>query len=247
MEILTEQQPDTIKILDICDADWLHWGTRISECLKHIDAVTTSTEAIAVYMVNLIHALRKFHNFKDIPVWCIPDRLDLESFGDLKKDHKGNGVAKSVAWYGYSENFPVLNGAIPALIEAGIEEVIVIASRSRPYQIPAQWEGKIRVLNLPWTHETANSDLLKADIVINPKSSLGKWKYKSNNKSLNAWALGIPVAANNQDLKKFMNEEARVKESEERYAEMRNKYNVKQSVTEYKNLIEEIKERRKNV
>lgn len=245
MELLTKQQPNVIKILDICDADWLHWATRITECLPYVDAVTTSTEAIAIYMADLIYGLRKTYNFKDIPVWCIPDRLDIQSFGDLKKDHKGKGDAKSVVWYEYSENFAVLNGAIPVLLKAGIEELIVIASKKTPYQIPAQWEGKIRVLNLPWTVDTVNQDLLKADIVINPKSNLGKWKFKSNNKTINAWALGMPVAGNEKELRRFISEENRIAEGEEKYREARTHYDVKQSVLEYKNLISEIKERRK--
>lgn len=220
-----------IKILDICDADWLHWGYRIKEVIDNCDAVTTSTIAQAEYLVQLT----------DKPVWCIPDRLNFEEFGDLEKDHKGRGDAKIAAWFGYSENFPMLDMAINSLITNGFEELIVIANQKHPYRIPAGMRGKIKLTNLPWTAETVWRDLLKADIVVNPQSKKGRWKYKSNNKTISSWALGMPVAHNEQEMKQFISEDERVREGEYRYNFVRKEYDVKKSVEEFKNLIGELK------
>lgn len=226
-----EEGRHTPIILDMCDADWLHWGYRIKQVIDLCDAVTTSTMELAKFLVN----------YTDKPVWCIPDRLDFESFGDLKKDHRGNGTTKKVAWYGYSENFPMLDLAVNALVQVGIEELIVVANRRSPYQLPASVEGKMRLSNLPWSAETANRDLLKADVVINPQMKSGRWKYKSNNKTINAWALGLPVATDKAELEKLMSEEARIKESDFRYAQVHRESDVRQSVEEYRALINEIK------
>lgn len=220
-----------IKILDICDADWLHWGYRIKEIMDLCDAVTTSTLEQAKFLIK----------YTDKPIWCIPDRLDLESFGDLKKDHRGRGPARTAAWYGYSENFPMLSEAVNALVQVGIEELVVIASRRSPYVLPASVQGKLRLRNLPWTADTVNRDLLEADVVINPQRKTGRWKYKSNNKTINAWALGLPVATTIEELEKFMDEEARVEEGEMRYNQMRKEFDVRDSVSEYRALIDEIK------
>ncbi len=223
-----------IKILDLCDPDWLHWGNRVKQMIDLCDAVTTSTLELAKAVVQ----------FTDKPVWYIPDRLDPVMFEGRKKKHKGR--AKSVAWYGYSENFPVLNPAIPGLIKQGIEQLIVIASRRSPYKVPKQYEGKIEVVNYPWTEETANGDIMKADIVINPRSNKARWKFKSNNKTINAWALGMPVAHNEDELKYLLNPDNRQKEADSRMAILKEKYNILDSVKEYKNLIAELVEKRQN-
>lgn len=217
-----------IKILDLCDPDWLHWGHRVKQMIDLCDAVTTSTIELAKFIVNLT----------DKPVWYIPDRLDPEMFNKPQKVHTGD--AKKVVWYGYSENFPMLTPAIPSLIQHGMEELIVIASSRHPFKIPKQHEGKIQLLNLPWTKETADSDIQKADIVINPRSGAGRWKYKSNNKTINAWALGMPVAHNDVELLQFIPAEAREKEAKEKLELVKKEFDVRQSVAEYQKLIEEL-------
>lgn len=217
-----------VKILDMCDADFLHWGYRIKQMIDLCDAVTTSTVALAEFIVK----------YTDKPVWYIPDRLDFEEVSELKKEHKGD--AKKAAWFGYSENFPMLDSAVNALPKNGIKELIVIANKTKPYMLPANLKDKIVLWNYPWTPETVNQDLLKADIVLNPQSKKGRWKYKSNNKDLTAWSLGLPAVHNEEELKSFKTEEARIIEGNNRYHEVREKYDVKKSVEEFKKLIQEI-------
>lgn len=222
------KQFNGIKILDLCDPDWFHWGHRVKQMIDLCDAVTTST-------MELAKAVTKF---TDKPVWYIPDRLDPEIFDHPKKVHEG--PTKVAAWYGYSENFPMLLPALNILVKLGFEELIVIASKRGPFKMPSAYEGKIKLTNLPWTPETVNTDLQKADIIINPKGNKARWKYKSNNKSILAWALGLPVAHNEDELKGLMTEEARKKDVAEKTYLVEKSYNVKESVEEYKNLIKEI-------
>jgi hypothetical protein len=180
--------------------------------------------------------------YTDKPVWVIPDRLDFGEFGTLRKKHKGE--AKVAAWFGYSENFPMLDSAVNCLLKAGIEELIVIADKRQPYFLPANLTDKITLVNLPWTAATVYNDLLKADVILNPQSSGGKWKYKSNNKTLTAWALGLPVAHKENELLALKSEEARQKEADMRYVEVREKYDIKKSVEEFNSLINELYENR---
>lgn len=219
-----------LKILDICDADFLHWGYRIKEMVDNCDAVTTSTVPLAMYMAKIT----------DKPVWCIPDRLDFGTLPDQKKDHKGNGETKTVLWYGYSENFPMLNSSINALVQLGISELVVIANKGKLFDLPPAVRGKIKLTNIPWTAETVNIDLMKADVILNPQLSNGRWKYKSNNKTILGWAFGIPVAHSKAELEKLMPENERIIEGEKRYNQARAEYNVIDSVRDYKNLINDL-------
>jgi hypothetical protein len=220
-----------IKILDLCDPDFLHWSYKFREMIEECHAVTTSTIELALYIKKLC---------PDKEVWCIPDRINLNET-DLKKDHKGNGLTKKIGWFGYSENFPMLDAAISALIDLRMEELIVVANKSKPYELPAGFKDKIRVINLPWTKETVFSDLLKCDVVVNPRATTGRWKYKSNNKTITAWKLGLPVAHNKDELKVLLTEESRIAEAEKRYKEVIDEYNIEKSASELRDLIEVLK------
>ncbi len=209
------------KIFDLCDPDWMHFGYRTKEMIEEVDVITTSTEPLA-------ETIRKF---TDKPVVCVPDRLDLEKHKE-KKVHSGD--AKSVVWFGYSTGFTLLNSAVTAIDNLGLE-LIVISNAG--FVLPSHYQNRIELTNYPWTLETVNKDIIKGDILLNPKSDKTKWKYKSNNKTLTAWALGVPVAKNVSELKKFIKEEARIEESKKRLIEIKEKYDVKLSVKQYKEII----------
>jgi len=213
-----------IKILDLCDADWLNWNCEMVEMITECDAITCSTIEIAKFVVNIT----------DKPVVLIPDRVNFDMIS-TRKVHQG--PAKKVAWYGYIENQLMLDSAIPAIKKSGLE-LIVIANK--PYTLPTGYEGKVKVKNYPWNEKTVHDDLCKADIIINPQAKLGRWKYKSNNKTVLGWALGIPVAHTDRELMSWIDEVPRKEEAEKRYEEAKKDYNVITSVEEWKELIEEI-------
>lgn len=211
-----------VKILDMCDPDWMHWGYRIKQMIEACDAVTTSTSVLK-------EAVEQFAGNK--PVIHVPDRIDLEKHKE-KKIHIGD--AKNIVWYGYSTNYDLLSAAVSVIAKFGLGLIVVSNS---PYTLPMQYENKIELINYPWDYRNANSDIIKGDIVINPKSLKGRFRFKSNNKTIIAWALGMPVAHNADELEKFIPEEARKQESELRLKEVKEKYDVKLSVEQYKEII----------
>lgn len=215
-----------VKIFDLCDPDFLNWAFRTKEMIDECDAVTTSTEALA-------EAIRKF---TDKPVVCIPDRIDLEEVTE-KKYHKGD--AKTAVWFGYSTNFEMLSPVVTYLNRLDIN-LIVISDGG--FHLPAG--TKIRLTNMPHNWKTVYRDILEADIVLNPQSSRGRWKYKSNNKTVLSWALGMPVATNVEELKKFVSETARREEQVIRNKELAEKWDVRYSVEEYTALIESLKQQK---
>lgn len=216
-----------IKILDMCDPDWFEARHPIVECLQYIDAITTSTVELAKFWAQVT----------DKPVWYIPDRLVLEDKKPIK-NHKGQGDAKTCAWYGYGNNFGALDSAILSLIKYKLNLIVI---SNEIYTSNLDLAEKINLVNYPWSINTVDDDLLKADIVLNPTLNTGKWKYKSNNKTINAWALGLPVAHNSEELKRFIKEDERIKAAKEGLEEVRKYYDIRSSVSDYKALIEEIK------
>lgn len=211
-----------IKILDLCDPDWLHWSYKVVEMLQEVDAVTVSS-------MELMKAVSKF---TDKPVYFVPDRADL-SVMLPPKEHVG--PTKIVAWFGYAHNFPILDSAVKALYDKKLELVVI---SDNTYTPPAAF--KVTVRNYPFSVATYMKDLQEADIVINPKYDKGKWKYKSENKTVIAKALGLPVAHNGDELNALMTEEARQKASKEGLEWVKNEMDILQSVVDYKDVILDI-------
>ena len=212
-----------VKILDMCDPDWLD-GNKVVEMIQHVDAITTSSMELAKYISSIC----------DKPVAFIPDRID-PSFHRQKKQHVGR--AKSAVWFGYAHNFPALDSAVKALADLKLDLIVI---SNQPYHAPTSLVDKINVINFTWGAETVNDDILRGDIVINPKLPTGRFKFKSDNKTITSWALGMPVALNDKDLKAFVEESGRKAEVEKRLKEVADQYDVKRSVEEYKHLIDEI-------
>jgi len=129
----------------------------------------------------------------------------------------------------FSKNFSTASGL----------ELIVISNEA--FLPPPSFRNKINIINHKWTPETVNTDILSADIVLNPKLNVGRFKFKSDNKTVKAWALGMPVAQDDRELKKFMKQEEREKESILRIKEVEDKWDAKLSVQEYKDFIDQLK------
>lgn len=217
-----------VKILDLCDPDWLDWGYRTKEMIEVVDGISTSTQALADAV----------SNFTDKPVKFIRDRMKISDH-KVKKVHEG--IAEKVVWFGYSHNFPMLKSALAPIAKNNLGLIVISDSA---FTLPAPYVGRIDLINYPWNPETIHSDIIKADIALNPQSSHGKWRFKSENKTITANLLGIPVAEDPTDLKRLMSEDERKKQAEQDYQNAVKNYDVKISVQEYKDFIQEIKDLR---
>lgn len=213
-----------IKILDVCDPDFLHFGYKFMEMINEVDAITVSSPALQAVI----------KNFTNKPVRYIPDRVDLD-FHRGKKFHQGE--AEWAIWFGYSTGFDMLKPVLHFLKKFNLNLIVISES---DFSMPSNYSDYIKLKNIRWNLETVNQDILLGDVVLNPQSNKGKWKFKSNNKTLSAWALGMPVAHTVDELEKFLVEENRKKESDLKYNEVREKWDVKISVEEFKNLIKEV-------
>ena len=212
-----------IKILDLCDPDWLG-GVPVKEMICECDAVVTATEELAM----------EIRKITDIPVVCIPDRVDLE-FHSEQKSHRG--IAKWVCWFGYSHNSVLLDMVIPSL-EKNKLYLKVISDGRPPYKkahknVKYDWENPLFDFN---------REVTKCDFVIMPPDNRSKGRFKSNNKTITSWALGMPVASNDKDVMRFMDPLEREKEKELRLKEVKENWDVRTSVKEYQDLIKKLKD-----
>ena len=219
-----------IQILDLCDADWLE-GKPVFEYVDMMDAVTTSTEALAVYIRKL--RPKAF-------VQCVPDRIYIPEHKPIKKEHKG--PIKSICWFGYHHNTHYLLTAFDELMKNNIKLTVIATN---PYEAPLAYRDRFTIENVSWDYETLFKEVVKHDAVLMPAPSGDeKGKYKSNNKTVQAWAQGMPVVATKDDLDRFMDPKEREKESKKRLKEVKDKWDVKYSVEDYREIIEKIRTRR---
>ena len=211
-------------ILDICDPDWME-GVNIVESCHAVDAVVCPTEALAAF-------LRQFT--KNVRV--IPDRFDLEPIPEPKKHTQ---KAKTIVWFGYSHNAEALRPAI-ALIEE-LKLNLVIISNDDP--IANRWG--VRDANeyykyIKYDEDTIYEELQKADFAILPDGLRPHDKYKSNNKTIKANLAGLPVAKTPEEVNLYMSGEERQKWVDSNLEAIRDEYDIRRSVEEYKELINEV-------
>ncbi len=211
-----------IKILDMCDADWLDWNCKMTEMLEEVDAITCSS----------IELTKQMARFTKKPVYFIPDRVKLS---DMPAPKVHYGPTKKVVWFGYSQNFPMLHSAIPALTKRDLDLIVVA---DKPYIPPTGL--KISVTNYAFSVQHHLSDIQLGDVVLNPQIKKGKWKYKSDNKTSISKAIGMPVAHSDEELDALMTEEQRKAVSEAGLKEVAENLDVKYSVIDYKDVLKDI-------
>jgi len=216
-----------IKILDMCDPDWMkseQTSCRFVEMSEHIDAITCSTDA-------LTDMIKKF--ITHIPVITIPDRLNLDLF-TIKKKH--TEPAKSVVWFGYYHKAnEVLHQVMHSLQKRNLSLCVI----SNAQFVPDKDFG-VEVSNIKWTPSDAFMDIQSGDFVINPSSPFKELRFKSNNKDLISWALGMPVVKEADDMDRFLDPKERQKEADMRQKEINEKWDIKLSIKQYQELICEL-------
>jgi hypothetical protein len=218
-----------IKILDLCDPDWLTGELEIRRMSRLVDAITCSAQSICEFVKKV----------SQVPVYYIPDRVDLNFF-DIKKKHEGR--AKSVVWFGYYHNAKmVLPQVLPSLKRMGLSLIVVANENFEPRE-----NYGVEILNRKFDWQTMKYDLTAGDIVINPQpiEIQPRFRYKSENKTIIAWALDLPVAGDASQMEKFLDPDERMKEAEARLAEVKEKWDIKLSVEEFKKVIENAKRKR---
>lgn len=218
-----------IKILDICDPDWLD-GYNVVETCQAMDAVVCPTQKLADY-------LKQFSK----KVVVIADRFDLEV---IPAPRKHLDKAKTVVWFGYSHNADTLRPAIPLIEELGLD--LLIVSDDDP--IANRWSTRASEYYTfkKYNDDTIYQDLQTADFAVLPDGLRPQDVFKSNNKTIKANLAGLPVAKTPEEVNLYMDAKQRQKWIVENYGTIRDEYDVRQSVKAYQQLIQQINEAKSN-
>lgn len=217
-----------IKILDLCDPDFLYFNYKTIEMIEECDAVTTSTEVLK----------ETIEKFTDKPVVFIPDRMDLNYHNEYKVHRR---EAETLVWFGYSTNFWLLETAISFLSRHKLKLIVI---SDKDFMMPMGFEESVPLVNYKWNIETVNRNIIKGDIVLNPSSKKGKWKYKSENKSITSYLLNMPVASTPERILELLDPKVRAKVADASKKWAIENYDVRLSVRDFKKLINQLKDGR---
>lgn len=221
-----------LKILDICDPDWLD-GALIKQTVDAMDAVVTSTQPIADFIKQLT----------DKPVRVIKDRFDLSVLPE-PKSHQGK--IKQVVWFGYSHNAECLKTAVPLLRRLGIKLMVISDNDPQAWRWASHSVDEVNEYRKGYTYKKYQPDaiyrlLQESDVCILPKGWRPRDRFKSENKTIVANLAGLPVAYDDLDLEKLQDPQERARVAQEAYNKAIKEYDCRLSVKEYKELIEELK------
>lgn len=218
---------ENIKILDICDPDWLD-GLPIKETIDAVDAVTCPTTELAEFLKQMT----------DKPVRVIADRFDLEQVPPAK-EHTGR--AKRVVWFGYRHNAEFLKSVVPLIKEHNLE--LLVISNDDP--ITYQYDKDIRPLYTYKKYPEDEKEFYKlmqtADFAVMPKGNRPQDRFKSNNRKTKSILAGLPVANNKEEFYKYLDPEPRNEYIKQNRDKILRDYDCRVSVKDYKELIQELK------
>ena len=218
-----------IKIVcDFTDPHWLHeYGGCLSPELKDMvevaDCITLPTQVLE----------KSFTEIFEKPTAIVKDRLDLELY-DKVKVHT-NRKDFRILWHGSYGNLASLEIARNDLEKVGAEypiTLVCVYDNCSDYEVKKFDHVKLEIYE--WSNEKVIEELLKADISINPR--FDNWKsYKSNNKTVTAWALGIPCVEYNfyEEIKRYMSTSVRNAEAVQYRKTVEKNYNAIDTAKEW--------------
>lgn len=217
-----------ISIFDICDPDWLDNEINVFEYLNKADAVTASSAELANYVKKLL---------PDKLVVHIPDRINFSEHTEVKKTHAEE--LQHLVWFGYSHNFVYVQPALRQLAESNISLTVYSDTQieiPQDINIDFKWHK--------YEYQRLHKDLRIYDAALLPteRGSVDvRGSFKTNNKALTCYALGLPVIETPADVERLQSASARKKEAREKMKLVKDNYDVKQSVQQYKDIIKQLK------
>lgn len=238
---------DCIKILDICDPDWYQFEVQIKETLDAVDGITVPTQALADFLGQMT----------DKPIKVIKDRFIVAKIPPVRKLTE---PTKNLVWFGYSHNAEILKSAIWGLedkytIDAMGKQIVSVKS---PYKLtvisnddPAEWRAATnpeafekKYTFKKYNQKTILRELNKYDAAILPDGSRPQDRFKSENKTILANLAGLPVIKTADDLRKLNDFEYRNKQAILKQELAVNDYDVRLSVKEMQEFINELSKNR---
>ena len=173
-------------------------------------------------------------------VYTIPDRVDLDNFSLIKRHHD---VKEPIyVWHGGAKTYIRLSATLlPYIIERNyFLRIVGSQTASKKTGCYLDYEGISDVRE--WRRNTYLTDMVDADIGLDPElpaptDETESWgyeilKYRSQIKTLELWALGLPVVKTIEDIERFRDYKTREEESSRRLKEIKEKWDIRISAKE---------------
>lgn len=215
------------KILDLCDPDWINTDTNLVEAGTLVDAITCSSNSLT----NLV---KKY--FPDKDVYHVPDRLNFNLFPAPKTVQPEK--VENVVWYGFIHNAHETLSQLGTAIKEHKLKLTIISDKPYSKQDIIQ---ELKPVFIPYNQKTVYTTLQQYDLILNPASGRVVYKYKSNNKSVIGWKLGVPVAETETELERLLNVQEREQEVHAKHTLALEEYNIVKSIEQYKGIIDKIR------
>jgi len=179
---MLEERHGLLTVFDSTDPFWLVSNQdELKFLYEHVDLITVPTPGLA----------GSCEKTCPLPVYVVPDGHDLKYY-EVTKIHKKRRPV--FVWFGYSLNWDQSTD----LIDAISDYKLITISDSPVGWRKDQW--------IKWDINTVNENIVKGDIVLCPRDPNG---FKSDNKKITSWALGMPIVEVPEDIPKFLEWEAR--------------------------------------
>jgi len=234
-----------IAILDLTDPHWdtKHYST--GACGTYLGNLKNMIEAVDLVTFPTLYLQLNFFNYYTSKAsLVIPDRIDLEMHNKVKSHIDKEEY--TILWHGsYGNIISIDELAREDLERLGKEyklKLVCIYDHTKEYKVEPF--KNIKLETIEWSNQKVIEELLKSDISINPKYQLNHWKcYKSNNKTVKAWALGVPCVEKNfyREITCLLSSpEARNIEGKKGRTLVENEYDSKISAKEIENIVKEL-------
>lgn len=181
---------DARKVWDVCDPTWWFDPARSEGALALVDGVTASTEALAADLVGWMP-----EEYRWMPVEVIGDCYEPGHF-PLQAEHIGRSLR--FVWFGIYANRVGLHAAqanLERLAANGYRVSLTVMDDGPEIELVFLTKVAFPIYHVRWSLERENQVLAAHDVALLP-SYPGPWgEMKSNNRSLTAWASGLPVCS----------------------------------------------------
>jgi len=190
-ETVAQALPDSATVIwDVCDPSWWFDPDRARAALGLVDGLTASTEALAADMVSWLPPDRRY-----LPVEVIADCYEPRHF-PLQAEHLVHSLR--FVWFGIYTNRVGLHAAqanLERLAANGYRVSLTVMDDAPQVELVFLTKTNFPIYHVRWSLDRENQVLASHDVALLP-SYPGPWgEMKSNNRSLSAWASGLPVAS----------------------------------------------------
>jgi len=153
-----------------------------------------------------------------LPVYVIPDRVDLCDLPVVQRKACEEG-RPALVWAGYAGSVGQLLSMREAIDDSAMSLAVLAPEMPLPFH---EFWAKVA----------------QFDILLNPRPEVSPWKFKSDNKTVIAWALGIPVARTPDELQRLLDPDERKRDIVQRAFEVARDWTADLSADEWRTVLE---------